>query len=384
MRPKAGDPSLLRRLNSAAVLHTLYTGGPLTLTELARSTGLSRPTCEEAANELVGQGWVTDFIPEPRDPRPPGRPARRLTFRADAGRVLGIDIGAHKILALVADLHGTILARHRATVDPDMPAPRRLRKVNDILTACVPALDGAALLATVAASPGVISGDGHVLASVLPDWTGLDLRAQIEHQVTTATGGTLSGPVAVENDMKLAALAEHWCGAATDARDVIYVHAGHRIGAGILIDGKPHRGHHGASGEIGTLKLLDWENSYHRLLSHQSTVMTEVEDGIHAVFDAVRDGDSAAAKRVDRFALDLAQGVAAMALTVDPDLVVVGGGISQAGPLIVDPVRRYLDELCLFSPQVRASSLGSEAVALGAVRSALHHVEQRLFQTDAA
>ncbi|MFD1936560.1 MULTISPECIES: ROK family protein [Nonomuraea] len=97
------------------------------------------------------------------------------------------------------------------------------------------------------------------------------------------------------------------------------------------------------------------------------------------VFVAVRRGDHKAGAIVRDFARDLARGVGAAILTMDPELVVLGGGMSGAGDLLVGPLREELAELCLFPVRVEASTLGSESVALGAVRLALDHVESALF-----
>lgn len=189
--------------------------------------------------------------------------------------------------------------------------------------------------------------------------------------------GRVDGPIRAENDMRLAALAEQWRGVAVGVPDLVYIHAGHRLGAAVLIDGKPYRGHRGAAGEIGTLGLLDWANSYRRLLSYAPDSTTI--DATLRVFTDLREGNTLAREFVDRFARDMATGVAVMSMTIDPTLVVVGGGISLAGDAIIEPVRRHLVDLCLFPPDIEASNLGDESVALGAVRFGLQQVEARLF-----
>src|SRR5262245_4528873 len=93
-----GDLTRLRQLNALAAIRTMRGAPPLTLTELARRTGLSRPSTEDVVQDLITQGWVTDAPPVLGGM---GRPARRYRFRSDAGHVLGIDVGAHKILAIV-------------------------------------------------------------------------------------------------------------------------------------------------------------------------------------------------------------------------------------------------------------------------------------------
>src|ERR1043166_9072776 len=111
-----GSPRLLRRLNSAAVLHAIRADGPVSRSELARATGLSKPTVNEVVEFLLGAGYVSESLPLPdgdNHPRRPGRRARLLRFRSELGYVLGTDIGANKVLALVTDLDGRVLGSER-------------------------------------------------------------------------------------------------------------------------------------------------------------------------------------------------------------------------------------------------------------------------------
>ncbi|NEB81293.1 ROK family protein, partial [Streptomyces sp. SID14478] len=203
------------------------------------------------------------------------------------------------------------------------------------------------------------------VSSLLPGWSGTDLAA--------AFGDAYAAPVVAGNDSKLAALGERWRGGATDAEDVVYVHVGRRISAGILLGGTVLHGRHGAAGEIGVLPGSGWHTAHQRLLERWGTP--------EALFDAVRDDEPAAVQALDDFAADLVQGIAAVVLSVDPEAVVIGGGLSRAGELLLAPLRSRLAELCLFPVTVVASRLGDEAAAQGAVRLALDQVEAELFAT---
>ncbi|OIJ90430.1 ROK family transcriptional regulator [Streptomyces colonosanans] len=361
------DPSLLRRVNQSAVLRALYDAEELTLTELVKATAVARNTVENAVAGLVEQGWVEEVAPAADGPRQVGRPAKRYRFRSEAGCVLGLDIGVHKILAIVADLRGTVLATRRTAVGPDhSPAER----IADARTLARRTLRSAALgvtdvRATGVATTGVVSASGTVTVSGrLPDWAGTDLVA--------AFMKPFGAPVVVGNDCSLAAVGEQWQGVARGHQDVIYIHVGHRIAAGILLDGRLRAGRNGAAGEIGVLRSSGWHTAPGRLLEHW--------DSAEGVFRAVHAGDHRAEQALADFTTDLAQGVAAMVLTVDPEQVVIGGGISLAGELLLAPLRNRLSDLCLFPVEVAASSLGDEAAALGGVRLALNTVEQELFR----
>lgn len=245
-----GDLSRLRQLNALAVIKVLQGRSSLTLTEVAKRTGLSRASTEDVVRELLQKGWVAEAGATAGGV---GRPARRYRFRADAGRVLGIDIGGHKIRAVAADLDGNVQHAARVPVTPAMGRLERLEAVDRAVTECLEGagLTGGDVWASGVGTTGLVDGAGKVMLSeALPEWTGVDLAAHVRRLVPA--------PVLVENDSKLAALAECWRGVARYAKDMVFLLAGLRTGAGLVIDGKLHRGFGNASGEIGALPVLGW------------------------------------------------------------------------------------------------------------------------------
>jgi predicted NBD/HSP70 family sugar kinase len=357
----AVDASLLRRVNTQVTLKALRVEGVATLTRLGRITGLSRQTVEAVLEELAGRGWVREIPP---DGGAMGRPARRFGFRADAGFVAGVDISANKILVALGDLNGEVVAWERVSVSVEAPASERLEIARRATLACVDAagVPRTRVWAVCAGTSGVVDRSGRVsLSLVLPGWTGVDLAG--------LTGGWFGCTGLAANDANLAARAEHWRGSAQHAADVVYVLADRQIGAGVLIDGHVHRGRTGAAGEIGALRQVGWGDAAGRLVAHRAA---------ESVFAAAHAGDAGATEAVESFAEQLAIGAAALVLAVDPDLLVVGGGYSRAGEVLLKPFRRHLTELCLGVPEVVTSTLGDESVALGGVRLALDHVEREV------
>jgi predicted NBD/HSP70 family sugar kinase len=365
--PAGGDLSRLRQLNAVAVLRVLRADQPLTLTELSKRTGLSRASTEDVARDLIGRGWLTEVSPAVGTV---GRPARRYRFHAEAGRLLGVDIGGHKVLALVTDLDGEVLNQVRIAVDPALGRRERLAALDRCVGA---ALTGARvepgqIWSTGVATTGLVDATGTVMLSdSLPEWTGLDLAAHLR--------GLVPGPVRVENDGKLAALAESWRGVARYAKDVVFLLAGLRTGAGLIIDGKLHRGFANSSGEIGALPAAGWLRAPDHLRGWLGA-----GDQVERVFLAARDGDREAVRAVRGYVRDLAVGASALVLTLDPELVIIGGGFSRSADVMVEPLRRELDRWCLRTPEIRVSAFADEGVALGAVRLALDEVESTLYQ----
>jgi predicted NBD/HSP70 family sugar kinase len=371
-QPAGGDLSTLRHHNALAVIQVLRGGSPLTLTEVSRLTGLSRPSTEDVVRDLLGQGWVQELGPVAGSM---GRPARRYRFCAEAGHVLGVDIGGHKVLAALTDLEGTVVSTARRSVSAEAGRVERLAVVDMVIEQCLrdAGVSREDVWSAGVATTGLIDAAGRVLLSVaLPEWTGVDLAGHV--------GRHVSGPVLVDNDSKLAALAESWRGVARHSRDVVYLLAGLRTGVGLIIDGKLHRGFANAAGEIGALPQVGWIRAQEHLRRWPDLPEgADPDDAAGQVFSAAREGDRRAAGVVRRYVKDVALGAAALVLTLDPELVVLGGGFSRSADVLLEPFRKELDKLCIRTPEVLTSALGDESVALGGVKLALDRLEVHVF-----
>ncbi|MEV6110204.1 ROK family protein [Streptomyces sp. NPDC051940] len=368
---RSGDASLLRRLNAAAALRVLRERTEVTVPELAALIGVSRPTAQDVAAQLLREGRVVELEPGAGNV---GRPARRFRFRAEAGHVLGVDVGAHKVLALAADLLGRTVASHRVTVTPELPAGQRLDAVRAAIRGLLaePAAAGIRPLATGVGSSGMVDRAGRVVtvSDSLPGWSGMDFPARL--------ADSAPGAVVVGNDIQLATLAECTAGVGVDLDDCLYLYIGNRLGIGVWLHGRLHRGHHGAAGEM----VADdgWTVPYQRLLDwfagHGSEGAPTRENAAHAVVTAAAAGDRGAAYTLRAFAEALAESLARHVAVLDPQAVVLGGGISRAGALLSEPFAARLAELCPCPPAVRLSVLGEESAAIGAARLALQQVDQ--------
>ncbi|MFK8844843.1 ROK family transcriptional regulator [Streptomyces sp. Ac-502] len=376
-RLTGGDPSLLRRINSTVVLHALRAADSPTLTHLVEVTGLSRPTVEGVVEGLIETGLVVEAPADEGAARRQGRPARRFRFRTEAGHLLGIEIGPHRVAALLSDLGGRVLGSAQRSVEEAASADERLEKVRAAVAELLrrAGVARSSLRAVGVGSPGIVEADGTVrLGTALPDWTGLPLGDRLRRSFRC--------PVLVENDANAAAVAEHWKGAAAASDDVVFVLAGLSPGAGALIGGRLHRGFGGAAGEIGALHLLGREATPEKLLSTTGQPLHPLDEAqVARVFALARDGDARARDAMDRFLQRLVHDVAALVLALDPELVVVGGWAAGLHD-VLEPLRAELARYCLRPPRVTLSMLGEAAVATGALRLALDHVEAELFAVD--
>ncbi|MCO6006924.1 ROK family protein [Actinoallomurus purpureus] len=372
---RGGDLSRLRQLNSLSAIKALRGNGPVTLSALAELTGLSRPSTKEVVDELMELGWVEEVPPAPGTM---GRPARRYRFRADGGHLVGIDIGAHNVRAALADLDGNVLAETRQAARPDAPLGERMATIERTVSGCLSlsGLTTADLWTVAVGTTGLVDTQGHIkLSAAIPAWNGLDLAASLQEMFPC--------DVLVENDSRLAALAESRRGVARGSRDVVFLHVGRRMGTGLIIDGKLHRGFGAAAGEIVMLPEAGWLTAPEEL--NDSGIVPAgmpPEDAAGYTLAAARNGDPIAREAVERYAEKLAIGTAAAVLLLDPEIVVLGGGFSRSADVLLPPLRARLEAVCLRIPELRGSTLGDECVVLGAIDYAIDHLDRQFFTAD--
>ncbi|WP_181442611.1 ROK family protein [Streptomyces tateyamensis] len=401
----ATGPAVLRRINAVAVLDALRVGGPQAarVADLAAATGLSRPAVTRALAALTESGLVVSTDADQSAGAAGtagklGRPAQHVRFRAEFGHVVGVDVGPHKVLAVLADLAGRTLATCQLAVPAQVDGPRLFETVRTALTAVAgrAATAPERLLAVSVGTPGVVppGSDTVRVAPSIPGWAGLPVVPRLRDW--------LNCPVTIDNDVDLAVLGEQWRGGSAAARSLVFVQWGERIGTGLVLDGRPHRGATGAAGELGFVDLLaepdtvpdrplterlpDGLGPFEHLagaaairrLARAAGAPLGPDGDTAPLFAAAAAGDAVALAVVDQVAARFARGLAVLLLLLDPDKVVIGGGLSRAGRTLLDPVRAHLRRHTLADTEITASALGDGAVAVGAVRRALDLVEPQL------
>jgi predicted NBD/HSP70 family sugar kinase len=355
--------------------------GPRSRAQLARDTGLSKPTVSQALAELEAVGLVRAV-----GPAAPSRGRTALLYEPDptAGYVVGIDIGRAWIRVAVADIAGTIMARS--------DTPNRARTGGAVVRSAAREARAAVKQAgigwkrvvhTVVGSPGVFDPSSGRLwhAPNLPDWSKPGLADELRGALTPSTS--------IDNDANLAAVGERDFGRGRDARSFVYVELGTGLGVGIVIDGELYRGARGAAGEVGYIPLPDGPQSERGRLEEATSAAAVVaaarkagmRSGLSAkdVFDAARGGDKRALAAVDTTAERVALLLATISAVVDPEFAVLGGGLGGSADLLVPRVEERLRVLTPLETRIETSELGQDAIVLGAIATALETARDLVF-----
>jgi predicted NBD/HSP70 family sugar kinase len=365
-------PPLLRQLNERTVLEAIRGGAPISRAEIARRTGISKPTVSLALRALLEAALVRETTPDP------SRPHYGAVFFEpvpDAAFVLGLDIGARFMRGALGDLAGHVRARQ----DVPLGGSTATSTVRAIVDLCTSLAESAGrglerIDEAVVGVPGVVAPD-NATVSLATNVPGIEDPA-FARELRAALGI----PVRLENDINLAALGEQWRGVARGIDDFLFLSIGTGMGAGLVLRGELHRGRNGAAGEldyafVGLADDVDPSGAAFAQLAGER----EPRD----VFAAARAGDRPALSFVHEEARRIALHVLPVAAVADVELVVLGGGIGANGDLLLDPIRGLLAEWLPFPPRVEVSGLGDAAVLTGALAIGLELAQERVLANRA-
>ena len=384
---RARNAGHLRGLNLETVLSVaMQREGSFTRAELIEATGLSAPTVGTLVSHLMQTGIVKDLG---TGPSRGGRRPSFMEFNARHGYVAGIDLGPTRTRLAVADLRGERLT------DRIIPTPVRLgpaallSRVAGALRALMEEAGAPIdrLLAVGAGAPGAVDREKGMVtfAPNLHDWSHVPMRDILER--------ALQAPVQVENDVNLAILGEHWRGAARGHDTCVFIFVGTGIGAGVLIDGELHHGHHFMAGEIAVMcmgpQFIDVDfgergcfetlAGLHALAEHWPEASQADPAGwVPSLFEAALAGDRRAKKVVDEVARLIAIAVANVGAVVDPSLIVLGGALFAQAESLVHDVRKIVERIRRSPMEIVSSALGKEAPLSGCLLVAANDARQRL------
>lgn len=390
MELTASTPQQLRQRNMSVILAHMRRCEAVTGTDLIEATGLARATVIAVCDDLIEAGWVRELPPQKLTVQK-GRPARIFEFDALAGVVVGLDFGAAKTTALVADLRGNILAKATENLGGfTAPDAQRLATIDKAIKKVLGEA-GVAPTDVLVAGVGIaapVDRSGNISHSQL-FWESFDIG--IQENLRDRYGW----PVLLGNDANLAAMAEHWMGVGKEVSDLAVMLAGERIGFGLMDSAQLRHGVSGRSGEVGLLELVDGVGTPAGIAAlardmalaacktgAPATVLTTQVDAhsgeipAEAVFAAAAQGDQVAQQILDSIGRRIARVVAIMATFTDPELVVIGGAVAASSEVLLKPLREELVRFMPNPPRVEVSTLGDAIVGLGAVRLALDYVEK--------
>lgn len=352
-------PELIRAINKQRVLRLIRSNGPLSRADAAEQTGLTRPTISAVVAELLEEGWVEEMGTGESSG---GRPPILLRFNPQARWVIGAELSAGHVRAVLADLAGTVVNRVKYRVESTDPI-RELERVEQAVRA---------LLADVpkTSRPIPVSGVGLGITGMVDRRTAtwrysphFDVR---DLPVVSVLEDRLMLPVWLENDARAMAWGERSFGAARGVDNLVYIRVGVGIGAGIIIGGELYGGASEGAGEIGHMLVEDQgarcrcgsygcletvasataiaRRAVRRIQQGQASVIPDMVGGDlqrvigTTVIEAAHAGDLLARETLAEAGRYLGLAIGNLLNLLNPSMVVVGGGTGQAGLPLMEPL----------------------------------------------
>ncbi len=291
------------------------------------------------------------------------------------GFVVGIDFGGSKMIVATVDGNGTPLMTRRLSTDADHGAEQALNRALDVARDLVEATEGhGSLRAAGVVSPGIIGPDAITLAPNVPGWESLALARRV--RVALDVERVVTG-----NDANAAALAESRWGSLRGANPALYLNVGTGVGAAVLVDGKVVSGAHDAAGEIAYSVAAGGPSSGFRA----GRAPLEERAGGRFIVQRAQEADPSlpdaaavfasthpAVRAIVDDALTVLGGqVANMAILLDPARIAVGGGLMRSGERVLTALRRRVEDLVPFPPEIVSARFTQDAAVRGAAALAL-------------
>ena len=305
---------------------------------------------------------------------------------------IGIDLGGTNIAVGLVNEEGRIIAK---TETPTLASRPYQELIKDMAACAKKVMEEAKITEDELHSigvgiPGVADKDGMVIFCTNLGWRNVPLRAELQQYINK--------PVYMDNDATVAGWAEYQAGVSRGTDSSVFMTLGTGLGGGIVMNGKIWAGAHGAGSELGHLVIevdgvpctCGKRGCAERYCSATAIIrmareacadapncliMRAVEgdmDNINAkvVFDAAKEGDSVAMQVFNRFVKYLTIAINNVISFVDPDMIILGGGVSRAGDFLLDAVKAALPEYLFYptlkQPELRIASLGNDAGIIGA------------------
>jgi predicted NBD/HSP70 family sugar kinase len=295
------------------------------------------------------------------------------------GYIAGIDLGASNVRVAIADQDGNVEARRHFPTPEGAPADATIGKIRRTIDELARGVwVGATVDAIGIALPGMVDPDAGLVASVanIPGWSDVPLASLL--------GGERRTPVAMENDANAAAIGEGWLGASKGLRHHVFLALGTGIGGGVVIDGRVHRGARFLGGEVAYISMTrdqvrtgGWNNNLEALVGGRAVAARARNFlGPYAkpgeLFDAAASGRPEAVEWLAEMREHLAMAIVDLIAILDPEMVVLGGGVMAAQcEALLEPVRELVHRNTPWKTPIAASSLGEDAQIMGAIKLAI-------------
>lgn len=383
------DKSIINAMNKRDVINIIRSEGTIFRAEIARISGLSMPTIMKIVDNLIELGLIREIG---KGESSGGKPPKLLEFVPDSYYCIGIDLGSTRITGLMLDCYGNIAYKETVLNQVNLSVDLMIERICDVVENIISHFksDVKRIIGIGIGMPGLIDNDTReVLFSPNIGWENVDLVAKIHERFKM--------PVMIENVTRSMAMGERYFGIAKETKNFICVNLGYGIGSAMMVNGELYSGTTGTSGELGhvvinphgpkcecgnygCIEAVSSANAISKaareqLKQQENSILWEMcgadPNKIEAktVFDAAKQGDLIACEIIDNAIEYLGLGLALMINLLDPQYIILEGGMANAGDILTDKletvIARHRMKYAGMRCKMVVSEFGSDAAAIG-------------------
>ena len=374
-----------------AILEVIRKSGPISRTDISKITELNIVTVSNYVNHYIKKGLV---IEGELDESTGGRKPVLVELNSKAGYIVGVGLNMLSVVGVLVDLEINVITELKHERNPEN-SENVIESMVDMAQEIIEKseVDKDKIVGVGVGVPGIIDERGRTIR--WPQSLG-DKDLSVCLSIKDTFEKRLNIPAFVENDANAAVLGEKWLGLDRDVRHMLYMFSG--VGCGVLINGEIYRGATGAAGELGitstksskeysfdiATQLGRWEmdlgmvrHAIERMNKGEASVLKDYTKGdvsqltFKEIVRAVKEKDAIALKVVEHAGNELGKKIAFLINLLNPEIVVIGGGIEDCGSPLLDSIKTTIKDWAVeeASTQVKIipSAFGENAVALGVV-----------------
>ena len=398
MHTRTANLQLMKEINQSIVLNIIRNYGPISRADIAKKTKLSSTTVSTLADDLIKQEYL-EKIGEGESSG--GRRPILLKFNPASHFVIGVELEGRSIAVAVTDLRVNVinkLTKEIKNSDESLVIDEIINLVQQVIEKSGVKFEK--IVGMGVGATGLIDTErGIIRQAVNLNWKDVPLKDLIKNKFDEI-------PIYVDNIANVSALGEKWTGAGKEAKNLIYIRIGTGIGGGIVLNGTIYEGSNGNAGEIGHMTIEPngprckcgnrgclevlasgsaiAKRAITEILGERDTLIRKLTNGsveeitAKVVAEAAKDGDKLALEIWEETGEYLGIALANLINIYNPEIVIIGGGVAQAGKLLFEPIRRTVRKRALPGPaklaKIVSSQLGENVSTIGAAALALEKI----------
>jgi glucokinase len=371
---KTGNLELIKKLNRSLVLELIRSEQPISRANIAKKLKLSRSTVSAIVDELLKKKFVIE-LGLGGSTSEGGRRGMELGFNPDSAYGIGVDIGGTKVLVVITNLDGKIIYEEKLKTPKDL---------SEIIQLVKNSIEKSPIFESDIISMGVgLPATMDVEKGFLIDAPALGFR---NIHVKELFEQSFPFPVFINNDVNCAALGERWLGSGGNSDNVVFIAFGTGVGSAIIANGHLIQGHKYSAGEIGYfISHQDVINGKRNVAGEFGTFENKTSGTALAnkgfppeeLFKEYALGNEAAISIVEEFVMETSIAIANIVSLLNPEKVIIGGGVSESLHIVLEEIKKRVDQFTPLKTEVELAKLGGYAGSLGAIAYAFERTRDK-------